>query len=112
MPKTRSHPSYATRSRWTVADARAALEALAASGLAPSEFAMREQLDIQRIYRWRRRLSASAATALPAFVELRPRGAEPIEVVLRSGRVLRVSEAVDAAALGRLVEVLDPQSPC
>jgi len=47
-----------------------------------------------------------------AFVELRPRGTEHVEVVLRSGRLLRVSETIESSALERLVLVLEKSEPC
>jgi len=79
-------------------------------------FAMREGLDPQRLYRWRRRLATEAAAgateAIPVFVELRPRDVHPVEVVLRSGRVLRVAETIDPSALLRLARALEDDSPC
>lgn len=112
MPKLHAPTSYSTRRRWTIADARAALSALDASGLSLAAFAKREGLVAERLYRWRRRLWAerSKIAAAPAFVEVRPRTPSTVEVVLRSGRTLCVSDAIESSALRRLVEVLDP--PC
>jgi transposase len=45
------------------------------------------------------------------FVEIRPRQAEPVEVVLRNGRVLRVCESISPDALERLVAVLEEVPP-
>ena len=78
---------------------------------------MREGLDPQRLRRWAHDLETVAepepAAALPPkFVEVRPRAVEPVEVVLRSGRVLRVAESIDTAALVRLVEALERADPC
>jgi hypothetical protein len=119
MPKSQPVATYLTRRRWTVFEARAALAALDASGLRASAFAAREGLDVQRLQSWRRKLGTKskprkARASRPAFVELRPGRSEPIEIVLRSGRVLRVHESIDAAVLRRLVEALDepPPSPC
>jgi hypothetical protein len=119
MPQSPPVASYLTRRRWTEAEARAALAALDASGLRPSAFATREGLDVQRLQSWRRKLGAKPKTrpapaSRPAFVEVRPRSSEPIEIVLRSGRVLRVPESIDSAVLRRLVDALDepPSSPC
>lgn len=75
-------PSYRARRRWTAADARAALSALERSGLSVAAFAAQEGLDVQ----WRNRLAET-----PAFVELAVREPERIEIVLRTGRALRVS---------------------
>jgi len=114
MPRTRPPAPYLILRRWKSADARAAVVALVKSGLSTSAFAGREGLDVNRLYRWRRRLEAEgvAGQAAPEFVELRPRGAEPVEVILPSGRVLRVSETIDPAALVRLVTALERSGPC
>jgi hypothetical protein len=111
MPRTYAQPTYSTRRRWTVVEARAALAALDASGLSAGEFARREELDVQRLHRWRRELGAGPA-ASPAFVEVRRRDAERIEVVLRSGLVLRVAESIDATVLRRLVAALERDREC
>ena len=106
MPK--SPPmSFRTRRRWTAVEARAALAALASSGLSQIAFAAREGLDPQRLGVWRRKLRDAA----PAFVEVRPRAIERVEIVLPSGLVLRVAESIDAGALRRLVDALT-ESPC
>lgn len=111
MPKKRSSP-------WTVAEARAALKELTASGLSVGNFARREGLDDARLHRWRRRFAregagresaaASASAPTPALIEIRPspRRAEPVEIVLASGVTLRVAEKIDPSALARLVAAL------
>ena len=48
----------------------------------------------------------------PVFVEVPRRAVEPIEVVLLSGVVLRVSEAVDARALRRIADALSDATQC
>jgi transposase-like protein len=113
MPRDRTAP-YSLRRRWTVADARAALAALNESRLTASAFAQQAGLDPERVRRWRRRLAAeaqrrgTASVDAPAeVIELRPRQAEPVEVVLRSGRVLRVPETIDVSVLARLVATLE-----
>ena len=113
-PVPKSPRLYSTRRRWTDTEAHAVLAALDASGLSVSAFAMREGLDVQRLYFWRRRVEGSAveAAATPAFVEVRHRTAEHVEVVLRSGRILRVSESIDGASLRRLVDVLERETSC
>jgi transposase-like protein len=114
MPRHRLLAPYLTGRHWTVADARSALAAWEASGISMLAFAAREGVDVHRLYRWRRRLAVETITAepTPEFVELRPRGAEPVEVVLRSGRVLRVSEAIDPSVLIRLVAALERSESC
>jgi transposase-like protein len=112
MPRSSQSPSYLTSRRWTESEARAALAAVAASGLTPREFAAREGLDHQRFYAWQRKLSKPVREAAsPAFIEVRPSAAEVVEVVLRSGVVLRVRESIDASVLERLVSALDGK-PC
>lgn len=111
MPKL-SASSYRDALRWTPAQAHAALDAQARSGLSLREFARREGLDVQRLDRWRRRLKAATGQTRPTFVEVSPRPAAVVEVVLLCGRVLRVGESIEAAVLRRLVEVLDDVAPC
>jgi Transposase len=114
MPKTRQLPaSFSTDRRWTDNDARAVLSAQAASGLSVAAFAAREGLDPQRLYFWRRRVEAGPVAPPPTFIEVR-HGAERerIEVVLRSGRVVRVGEAIDAGVLRRLIAALEQDPAC
>lgn len=107
--KKRSRP-------WKVADARAALNELTASGLSVSAFARREGIDDDRLYRWRRRFGgkskrrgvAAPPAPTPALIELRlpAQRAQPVEIVLASGVTLRVAETIDPAVLARLITVL------
>lgn len=122
MPRPQSHAPESRRRRWRVPEARAALDALAASGLSVSAFAAQEGLDEERLYRWRRRFArerkaetgAVTPPVTPPIIELRaatrprPRQAEPerVEIVLGSGVVLRVAETIDPARLARLVAAL------
>jgi transposase-like protein len=129
MPKAlvRRSSTYPTRRRWTAEDAKAALDALARSGLPASAFAAREGLDVQRLFRWRRRLGAPApeeprfeevvrrdvVSALYAEGEARSSGERNgFEVVLRSGVVVRVVESFNTDALRRLLTVLVEVEPC
>lgn len=108
MPKP-SAAARPPRRRWKIADARSVLTALNASGLSLNEFAHREGLEVQRLRRWQRRLARAGRgqAKSPELIEIRPRHAEPVEIVLASGRVLRVSETIDVAALARLVAALE-----
>jgi hypothetical protein len=125
MPKPVYTQSSSRRRRWRAADARAVLATLATSGLSLPAFASREGLEPERLRRWQRRFAREerlpargsrprpgpagpTAPTAPAVIELRPspRPAEPVEIVLVSGVVLRVAEAVDPAALARLVAAL------
>jgi hypothetical protein len=103
MPKS---PTYRTRPRWTVNEARAALDAVAASGLSLTAFAAREKLNVQRFRFWQKRLKRKRSKT-PSFVELRPREPERLELVLRSGRMLRFASSIDRDELAALVRVLD-----
>ena len=96
--------------RWTAKDAEAVLSAQGASGLSIPAFAAREGFDDQRLYFWRRRLKeSSAATTAPAFIEVRSqtvaRGC--VEIVLRSGRIVRVEDSIEARVLRGLIQVLE-----
>jgi hypothetical protein len=96
---------------------------MARSGLGPSAFAIQEGLDPQRLTRWRRQLAAAAP---PTFEEVIPvvtaaaldtaaevhRAGERFEIVLPSGRVVRVPESFDAGALRRLLAVVDEVRAC
>lgn len=107
--------SHAHRRRWSIADARGALSAMTASGLSPAAFAQREGLQVQRLRRWRQRLDGGSVgkAATAAFVEVgRHAATERVEIVLRSGRTLRVSESIDAIALRRIVDVLEHDAAC
>lgn len=106
MSKSPSPAAYTNRRRWAVVEARAVLSSLASSGLSLSAFAKREGLDPQRLRAWQRKLGADIPSST-AFIEVRSRVAERIEVVLRSGVVLRVVESIDTTALRRLVDALD-----
>lgn len=113
MPKSRALAAHTMHQRWSEGDAEAILAALDASGLSTSAFAIREGVDVQRLYFWRRRLAeARRAPSAPAFVEVRSRSIGHVEIVLRSGRILRAAESIDPGALRRLVEALDPDAAC
>ena len=117
MPRKRQVASKLKRSsRWSVADARGVLADHAASGLSLRAFGEREGLKVERLQRWRRQLrnEAMSAVAVPAFVEVRrrPRRSEAVAIVLRSGRMLRVSESIDSEALRRIVEALEGAAEC
>ena len=126
MLKTRAQSSsstYLKRRRWTAEDAKQALSALAQSGLDLRAFAAREGLSPQRLWRWRRQL---AETAAPTFEEVvrpdapsallveapSPALRERFEIVLKSGRVVRVPASFDASALLQLLTLVDEVRPC
>jgi len=116
MPRKRSISDLKVR-RWRAADARQVLAAQAASGLSMRAFAAREGLKIERLERWRRDLAAvvESAAAQPAFVEMRRRkrrAVEPVMIVLRSGRMVRVAESIDSDALKRIIDALEDPAGC
>jgi transposase len=110
QPKAPS--SSVERVRWTERDARNALAALRRSGKSVSVFAAERGLDPQRLYLWRRRLGKAEATTFQELtVRSPPRisvvdGDAPFEIALPSGVVVRVPASFNAAALERLLEVL------
>jgi hypothetical protein len=98
------------RRRWRAKEARAILKHLDASGLSVREFAARYGLETQRLYRWRAQLASPGPTAAPPFVEIERSSGVAIEVVLRSGHVIRVRDGFGEDALRRVVAVLDGAS--
>jgi transposase-like protein len=97
------------RRRWSANEARTILESLDGSRLSVREFAARHGVDAQRLYRWRAQLAAAA----PAFLEIKQPASEAIEVVLRSGYVIRLKDGFGEDVLRRVVAVLDvPVAAC
>lgn len=111
MSKTRllAHPS--AEALWTAADAREMLRRQASSGLSVPAFARREGIHPQRLYWWRRKLSPATA---PEFVEVTEQlqGGTVVEVILRSGRVLRVPAQIEPGVLRRIADALEQDGPC
>lgn len=92
------------------------------SGLSIRAFCRRHHLAEPTFYYWRqelarrdRRLTArtepATSTTPPAFVPVRVIAHEPIEVVVRSGQVVRVAAGFDATHLRAVVEALEAK-PC
>jgi transposase-like protein len=95
--------------RWSAQQARKVIDAQVASGLSVHSFARREGIDAERVYRWKRRLTAN--TSVPTFVEVRAAGVvgkeQLIELALRSGHRLFFTDSVDPSALRQLLRVLE-----
>lgn len=119
----RSLPSPLVRilrqSRWSPADARLVLDTVAASGRSFLEFAREHQVDVQRLYAWRRRLASSPVDPVQSFVELRAPEVVPpavsssrYEIQLPTGEILRVEGAVEPAGVAALLTVLRSGRPC
>ena len=102
--------------QWDEEQAEHELEALRRSGEALQSFARSRGYSGERLRRWGARLKKAAAPVLlPVRVIARPAelgaGAPAVEVVLRSGRVLRVARGFDAGQVVELVRVLEAL-PC
>lgn len=105
----------AVKSRyWRERDARAVLGELGASGLGLRAFCRRYGLGRERVRYWQRRLAASAGVSeAPVFLPVQvvtPRiavAAEPIEIVVRGERTVRVRAGFDRELLCRVLEVLE-----
>lgn len=114
-----------TRRRWSKAQKSSILAEVDAPGGSVSEVARRHGLHTSLLFRWRRAVAkpmpASASSPLPAFVPLTlpapmppapadsssPSRADAIEIVLTSGRIVRVGSAIDVSALRRLLDALE-----
>jgi len=108
------------QSRWSPADARLVLAAVAAADH-PSflEFAREHQVDVQRLYAWRRRLASPPVDPVQSFVELRapevvppPSPSSRYELQLPTGEILRVEGAIDPTTVGALLAVLRAGRAC
>ncbi len=104
---------------------RQAIEEWQQSGQSVTAFCQQRQLQVQSFFRWRKLLAvrdqpgqpAEATTTSSALflpVQLRPPAPscheQPFEVVLASGRVLRVRPGFDPAQLRLLLGVLEGAS--
>jgi transposase-like protein len=99
---------------WRAEDARAVLAALEASGLGVGAFCRRYGVGRQRVRYWRRQLAGGQpAAGRPVFLPVRVlettagAAAEPIEVVVRGERTVRVRPGFDRELLRRVLEVLE-----
>jgi len=107
------------QSRWSPSDARAVLEAITAADSSFLAFARAHEVDVQRLYAWRRRLASSPADPVQSFVELRvPEAVPPLptpsryEIQLPTGEILRVEGAVDPTSVGALLAVMRSGRAC
>lgn len=86
------------------------------SGLSGRDFCRRHALSEPSFYGWRREIArrdreCAAAREQPAFVPVAVVAPEPLEVVARGGRVVRVGRGFDAAHLRAVVAALEAE-PC
>jgi transposase len=81
-----------------------------ASGQTIRAFCHAQRLSEPSFYAWRRRFVAQRERQQPAFVPVRvtpiPTTSLPLELVLDSGRVVRVPPGFDADTLRKLIAVL------
>ena len=81
-----------------------------ASGQTIRAFCHAQRLSEPSFYAWRRRIIAQRERQQPAFVPVRvtptPTTSIPLELVLASGRVVRVPPGFDADTLRQLLAVL------
>ena len=82
-----------TGRNWTEAEAREVLVACDASGESAAAFARRLGVDVHRLWRWRRRLSAASS-----FVPVDVRGSWPAVVVTTEDGVRVEVSTVDATS--------------
>ena len=114
-----------TRRRWKPVEAQEVLAAVDRSGLLLDEYASTYGVEEQRLVRWRRRLAAdalplvrfrevtpSAPPATSVRAEIPSEACPRYEIALPAGRAIRITGAFDDGAVRRLVEILDPRSPC
>jgi transposase-like protein len=109
--------------RWSRSDGEAMVEAFEGSGMSVAEFARRHGLVDQRVHWWltrRRRRNKGIAFAPVRLVDSR-RGPVPssvgaapsqgrVEIVLRTGWVIRVDSEFDGETLRRVVQALDGET--
>jgi transposase len=78
------------------------------SGLSVSAFCDREGFSTPSFYAWRRRLRIDppAVSDAPRFLPVRVLAAAPVELVLPSGAVLRLTPGCDLAFVRSLVDSL------
>ena len=102
------------RRRYDPDEKRRLVEGAFAPGVSVGAFARERGVDPSLLYRWRRALEAQAAPAVafapvvvtsgsPSADPSRTDGDDRIEIVLRNGRRVLVSEAVDSGALARIL---------
>jgi hypothetical protein len=111
-PQPGRRPDPATRQRW-----QQRLQRFRQCGLSVADFCAQEHVSPASFYAWRRRLRQAedlAAAPAPHFVPVRvvaPPSAAPVELLLPSGLVLRLSPGVDLAWLRQLLGLLGGE-PC
>lgn len=99
--------------RWTEAEARAALASLAASGESELAFARRNGISRQRLRYWRARLGRAVASPAFVAVELPHSGSQAPTIEIQVSEVLiRVRENLEVEHVARLVRALARAEAC
>lgn len=95
-------PRTTKRTRWTAKDAQEILDLWKTSGLSLQRFAKQQDVQVQRLYRWRQLLEKPVAEA---FVEvpLESPSKPAVEVILPEGVVVRVRESTGVSLAVELV---------
>ena len=94
---------------WGEGEAREALAELSRSGESVASYARRRGVSAQRIYYWRKRVTAK----IPAFVAVPVATARPGQIeVVADGITIRIREDVDADRLADIVESLGRRRRC
>ena len=110
-----------TRRIWSEAEKRQIMDEASAPGANISAVARRHGVAQSLLYRWRKATVGPLKPPAPAFVPValpppdhsssarKPTlpPTSPTEIQLTSGRVVRVSATVDAAALKRIIDLLE-----
>jgi transposase len=116
-------PGPERRRRWTTAEKLQIVEKSLSSGLSVAEFARRRDIHPNLLHSWRRQMKsgevavpdgearfvpvAVAPSDAPAMRESEAVVGVMVEVVLRNGRVLRLSDGVVPGCLAQLADVLE-----
>jgi transposase len=112
------------RRRWTAGEKQRLVAESVSAGSSIAEFARRHDIHPNLLHAWRRQAKAGALSALPgAGARLVPvtlaaenlaasppeddESASAIEVVLRNGRLLRVTERASPRRVAQLADVLE-----
>lgn len=105
-----------SKGRWNTADAGQALTAYQGSGMSLAAFARREGMSLTRLAWWRKKLQdpARPSAAPMRWLPVAIRRCEParpqvssVEIVVRGGRVIRVTDSFDAEMLVQVIETLE-----
>jgi transposase len=117
-------PGPERRRRWTAAEKLQIAEESLSSGLSVAEFARRRDIHPNLLHLWRRQMktgelpardsearfvpvAVAAPSNAPAMQESGAGVGVMVEVVLRNGRVLRLSDGIFPGQLAQLADVLE-----